>query len=118
VFLNFRDLRLPCGIYNSTIISSDFGSVVAIHNVRYMAHYIIGDEVMLANINEMVTSSTAKFGNGILKTDDVEERRIRLELCNEKEGVRCRPLMGCRPVMFFFGLVIGMITNCKLVFRK
>src|SRR5690606_38455459 len=94
VYLNFRDLRLPCGIYNSTIISSDFGSTVAIHNVRYMAHFIIGDEVMLANINEMETSSSAKFGNGILKTDDVEERRIRLELCNENGGRSVLPFDG------------------------
>lgn len=94
VYLDFRDLRLPCGIYHSTIISSDFGSTVAVHNVRYMAHFIIGDEVMLANINEMVTSSTAKFGNGILKTDDVEERRIRLELCNENGGRSVLPFDG------------------------
>ena len=94
VYLNFRDLRLPCGIYNSTIISSDFGSTVAVHNVRYMAHYIIEDEVMLANVNEMETSSSAKFGNGILKTDDVEERRIRLELCNENGGRSVLPFDG------------------------
>jgi len=94
VYLNFRDLRLPCGIYNSTIISSDFGCTVAVHNVRYMAHFIIGDEVMLANINEMETSSSAKFGNGILKTGDVEERRIRLELCNENGGRSVLPFDG------------------------
>ncbi|PRD47391.1 DUF4954 family protein [Sphingobacterium haloxyli] len=94
VYLHFRDLRLPCGIYNSTIVSSDFGSAVAIHNVRYMAHFVIGDEVMLANINEMETSSGAKFGNGILKIGDVEERRIRLELCNENGGRSVLPFDG------------------------
>lgn len=94
VYLDFRDLRLPCGIYNSTIISSDFGNAVAIHNVRYMAHFIIRDEVMLANISEMETSSSAKFGNGILKTGDVEERRIRLELRNENGGRSVLPFDG------------------------
>lgn len=94
VYLDFRDLRLPCGIYNSTIISSDFGNAVAIHNVRYMAHFIIRDEVMLANISEMETSSNAKFGNGIIKTGDVEERRIRLELCNENGGRSVLPFDG------------------------
>src|SRR5690606_7568797 len=94
VYLDSRDLRLPCGMHHSTIISCDFGSTVAVHNVRYMAHFIIEDEVMLANINEMVTSSTAKFGNGILKTDDVEERRIRLELCNENGGRSVLPFDG------------------------
>lgn len=94
VYLDFRDLRLPCGIYNSTIISSDFGNTVAVHNVRYMAHFIIRDEVMLANISEMETSSNAKFGNGILKTGDVEERRIRLELRNENGGRAVLPFDG------------------------
>lgn len=94
VYLDFRDLRLPCGIYNSTILSSDFGRTVAVHNVRYMAHFIIRDEVMLANISEMETSSSAKFGNGILKTGDVEERRIRLELCNENGGRSVLPFDG------------------------
>lgn len=94
VYLDFRDLRLPCGIYNSTIVSSDFGNTVAIHNVRYMSHFIIRDEVMLSNINEMETSNNAKFGNGILKTGDVEERRIRLELRNENGGRTVLPFDG------------------------
>ncbi|KGE15111.1 DUF4954 family protein [Sphingobacterium deserti] len=94
VYLDFRDLRLPCGIYNSTIISCDFGSTVAVHNVRYMSHFIVGNDVMLANISEMETSSSAKFGNGILKRGDVEERRIRLELCNENGGRSVLPFDG------------------------
>lgn len=94
VYLDFRDLRLPCGIYNATIVSCDLGNTVAIHHVRYMAHFIIGDDVMLSNINEMETSSTAKFGNGILKKGDVEERRIRLELCNENGGRAVLPFDG------------------------
>src|ERR687889_272483 len=34
--LSFSDLKLPVGLYNSTIISSDFGDNVAIENVHYM----------------------------------------------------------------------------------
>ena len=34
--LSFSDLVVPVGIYNSTIISSDFGNNVAIHNVNYL----------------------------------------------------------------------------------
>ncbi len=86
VFLEYRDLQLSCGIYNSQIISSDIGDDVAIHHVRYMSHFIIGDEVILSNINEMETSNNAKFGNGILKDGDPEERQIWLELCNENGG--------------------------------
>ena len=36
--------RRPPGITDSTIISCDIGDNCAIHNVRYLAHYIIGDQ--------------------------------------------------------------------------
>src|SRR5690606_22273909 len=94
IFLEYRDLRLSCGIYNSQIISSDIGDNVCIHHVRYMSHFIIGDEVMLSNINEMETSDNAKFGNGILKDGDPQERRIWLELCNENGGRSVLPFDG------------------------
>ncbi|MGO1244914.1 MAG: DUF4954 family protein [Sphingobacterium sp.] len=94
VYLNFRDLRLVCGIYNSTVVSCDLGDTVAIHNVRFMSHFILGDDVMLANISEMETSSNAKFGNGILKHGDDPERRIQLELCNENGGRAVIPFDG------------------------
>jgi hypothetical protein len=94
IYLEYRDLKLACGLYNSQIISSDIGDRVAIHQVRYMAHFIIGDEVMLSNINEMETSNNAKFGNGILKDGDPEERRIWLELCNENAGRSVLPFDG------------------------
>lgn len=93
-FLDFRDLHLPIGIYNSVIVSSDVGGYNAIHNVRYMAHFILGDEVMLFNINEMETSSNAKFGNGILKDGDAETSLIQLELCNENGGRAVLPFEG------------------------
>ena len=92
--LDYRDLQLPTGIYNSVVVSCDIGGYNAIHNVRYMAHFILGEEVMLFNINEMVTSSNAKFGNGILKEGDAESSLIRLELCNENGGRAVLPFDG------------------------
>jgi hypothetical protein len=65
--LCFSDLIVPVGIYNSTIISCDFGNNVAIHNVNYMSHYILGNEVIITNVNELVTTNHSKFGNGIVK---------------------------------------------------
>lgn len=94
IYLNYRDLRLPTGVYHSTIVSCDLGDAVAIHHVRYMSHFVVGNEVMLSNVNEMETSHNAKFGNGILKTGDVEERRIKLELCNENGGRSVWPFDG------------------------
>lgn len=94
IYLEYRDLQLPCGLYNSQIVSCDIGDRVAIHQVRYMAHFIVGNQVILSNINEMETSSNAKFGNGILKDGDSEERRIWLELCNENAGRSVLPFDG------------------------
>ena len=92
--LSFRDLIVPIGIYNSTIISCDFGNNVSIHNVNYMSHYILGNEVIINNVNELVTTNHAKFGNGILKKGESESVRIWLELCNENTGRKVLPFNG------------------------
>ncbi|WP_235891133.1 DUF4954 family protein [Sphingobacterium lumbrici] len=93
-FVEFRDLKLPVGIYNSQIISSDIGNDVAIHHARYLSHFILGNEVMLSSVNEMETSPTAKFGNGIVKDGESESQRIVLELCNENGGRSVIPFEG------------------------
>lgn len=92
--LAYRDLELPIGIYNSTIISSDIGDDVAIHHVRYMSHFSIGNDIMLSSINEMETSEVAKFGNGLVKEGESEASRIVLELCNENGGRSVIPFDG------------------------
>lgn len=92
--LCFSDLTVPVGLYNSTIISADFGNNVAIHNVNYLSHYIVGDEVIINNVNELVTTNHAKFGNGILKKGESESVRIWLELCNENTGRKVLPFNG------------------------
>jgi hypothetical protein len=96
VILQHHDLRLPAGITNSLIISSDIGDDVAIHNVHYLAHYIIGNHCILFNIQEMHTTDHAKFGNGILKDGEPESVRTWLDLMNET---------GCRRVLPFDGMI-------------
>ena len=82
-YLEFHNLRRPVGLYNSTIISCDFGDNVVIDNVNYMSHYIAGNEVIIVNVNELAVSDHSKFGNGILKKGEDESIRIWLEVCNE-----------------------------------
>jgi hypothetical protein len=96
VILQHHDLRVPSGITNSLIISSDIGDDVAIHNVHYLAHYIIGDRCILFNIQEMHTTDHAKFGNGIIKDGEPENVRTWLDLMNET---------GCRRVLPFDGMI-------------
>jgi hypothetical protein len=90
-YLEFHNLRMPVGIYNSQIISCDFGHNVCINNANYLSHYIIGNEVMIANVNEMATTSYSKFGNGILKEGESEENRVWMEVRNENGGRRVIP---------------------------
>ena len=90
-YLEFHNLRMPVGIYNSNIISCDFGHNVCIDNANYLSHYIIGNEVMIANVNELATTDYSKFGNGILKEGETEVTRVWMEVRNENGGRRVIP---------------------------
>jgi hypothetical protein len=96
-YLEFHNLRRPVGLYNSTIISCDFGDNVCIDNTNYLSHYIIGNDVMIVNTNELATTDHAKFGNGILKEGEEESIRIWLEVCNENGGRSIIPFNGMLP---------------------
>ncbi|MGG9970190.1 DUF4954 family protein [Ferruginibacter sp. SUN002] len=98
LYLEFHNLRMPVGLYNSTIISSDFGDNVCIDNVNCLSRYIIGNDVMIANVNELATTDKAKFGNGILNDGEDEKYRVWMELCNENGG---------RKVILFDGMLTG-----------
>ena len=97
ISLEYHNVCHPVGLYNSTIISCDFGDNVVVNNVRYMSHYIIGNEVMLLNIHELHVTDHSKFGNGILKEGEHESLRIWVEVCNENAGRKIIPFNGMQP---------------------
>ena len=94
VFLEYHEIDVPVGITNSRIIACDLGDDVAIHNVQYLAHYIIGNNVILLNIDEMHTTNHAKFGNGIVKQGEPQDVRVWLDLVNEAGGRSVMPFDG------------------------
>ncbi|MEO5682502.1 MAG: DUF4954 family protein [Chitinophagaceae bacterium] len=96
-YLEFHNLRRPVGLYNSTIISSDLGNNVVIDNCNYLSHYIIGNDAMIVNVNELAATSYARFGNGIVKDGEEEANRIWLEVCNENGGRSIVPFDGMLP---------------------
>ncbi|HRN92805.1 MAG TPA: DUF4954 family protein, partial [Ferruginibacter sp.] len=97
VYREFHNLRVPVGLYNSTIISSDIGDNVCIDHVSYLSHYIIDEDVILNKINELATTDNAKFGNGMLKQGEEKKQRVRIEVCNENAGRAIIPFEGMLP---------------------
>lgn len=93
-FLEFHAIKLRAGLYNSTIISCDLGDNVSIDNVQYLSHYIIGNECIISNVQEMCATNYAKFGNGVIKQGEEEKIRIWLEVCNENAGRKIVPFNG------------------------
>ena len=100
-YLEFKNLRMPVGLYNSTLISCDFGDNIAIDRVNLLSHYQIGNEVMILQVNELATTPTAKFGNGIVKKGEEERIRIWMELGNENGGRKVIPFVGMKPADAF-----------------
>ena len=83
--LKYHDLELDCGLYNSYIENCVLGNNVCVRNVKYLVNYIIGNRVILFNIDEMSCTIHSKFGNGILKKDETEDIRIKIGIANEND---------------------------------
>jgi hypothetical protein len=94
LYHEFHNLRMAVGLYNSTIISCDLGDNVCIDNVNYLSHYIIENDVMIANVNELAATDNSKFGNGIVKVGEKETGRTLVEVCNENGGRSIIPFNG------------------------
>ncbi len=93
-YLEYNDLRLPVGITNSTIISCEIGRDSAVHNVRYLSRFLIGSQVILFNIDEMISTSHAVFGNGAVKNTKKEEPGGWIAVANENGGRKILPFSG------------------------
>jgi hypothetical protein len=97
MYRQFHNFRMAVGIYNSTIISCDLGDNICIDNVNYLSHYIIEQDVMIANVNEIACTDHAKYGNGIIKEGEDEKIRTWVEVCNENGGRSILPFNGMLP---------------------
>jgi len=86
VLLRHNDFHVPAGIRNATIISCDIGDDTAIQNCAYISHYIIGNNCILSEVNELQTTNHAKFGNGVIKDGEEEDVRVWIDVQNEAGG--------------------------------
>lgn len=96
-FLTWNDLRLQAGIRNSKLKDIIIGDDCVIDNVAYFENYRIGNRVILFEINEICCTNHSKFGNGILKKGEPEERRIWIGVANENDGRRILPFESMIP---------------------
>ena len=77
-FVSDGTVHLPEGVYNSMISNANIGNHCALHNVRMLQGYTIGDSCILFNINEMTSGDNPSW----------------LEPMNENGGRRIMPFAG------------------------
>ncbi len=94
VILAHHDFHIPVGIRNSTLIACDIGDDCAIQDCAYISHYIVGNNVILADNAEIQTTNHAKFGNGVIKQGEDESVRVTIDVMNEAGGRAILPFDG------------------------
>lgn len=101
--LRFHDFAIEQGITNSRIISCDIQDYVAVHDVKYLSHYIVKSYSILHRIGEMQTTNHAKFGIGVIKEGESVDVRIDIGVRNENLGRKIYPFlsMTCADAMLY-----------------
>lgn len=89
-FLERFGFSAPTGLYNSTFIDCTIGDFVSINDLHYCVNYTIGNNVIIHNIGELMSSDSATFGNGISRTGD----KSFIDLVNEIGGRSIIPFDG------------------------
>ncbi len=95
--LEDNGIKLPVGLYNSTITNCTIGGYNAIHNVLYLSNYHTRSNVFLFNIGEMQTSEDPYFGNGCVKSKKYDSFRNWIEVWNENGKRKILPFDGILP---------------------
>ncbi|WP_027729264.1 DUF4954 family protein [Treponema sp. C6A8] len=91
VMIKFHDLNLEAGIRNSKLKDIITGDDFAIYDVKYFENYRIGNRVILFDVSEIYCTNHSKFGVGIIKKGDTEDRRMWIGVANENDGRRILP---------------------------
>lgn len=83
--ISYHDLVLPLGITHSNLHDVVVGNNCAIHNVKYLSNYRLGNCVILFNIQEMTCTNHSKFGEGLIKDGESDKNRIWIGAGNEND---------------------------------
>jgi NDP-sugar pyrophosphorylase family protein len=58
-------VKLPAGIFSSTIVNSEIGNNAFIKDAKLISNYIIKDNAIILNVGTLSSKDGAVFGNGI-----------------------------------------------------
>ncbi len=85
------------GIWDSTIISCHIGGNPSINSVSYLAHYVLGEQVIIQNAGRIHVTSRARFGQGVLRQGEDEASRSWIHVGNENGNRRILAFDGMLP---------------------
>ena len=58
-------VKLPAGIFSSTIVNSEIGNNAFIKDAKLISNYIIKDKAIILNVGTLSSKNDAVFGNGV-----------------------------------------------------
>jgi NDP-sugar pyrophosphorylase family protein len=86
--LRHGNITLKVGLYGSHFRDCSIGNNTAIHNLLYGSNLLIGDGVIILNVNEISCGENASFGMGTSRLN------TSIELINENGGRAVLPFPG------------------------
>ncbi|MBD3314782.1 MAG: DUF4954 family protein [Chitinivibrionales bacterium] len=95
--IEYNDSRRHVGITNSRIVSCDIGDDCAVHDVHYLAHYLVGNRTLITDVDDMHVTRNATFGNGGIIEASPKKDGLWIELINESGGRAVQPFDGMLP---------------------
>jgi hypothetical protein len=95
--LAYHELELPVGVYRSRLVESDVGDHCAIHNAALICRYKVGPRSIIFNVDELLATDRAKFGEGFALEGEGESALTWIDLVNEAGGRAVLPFAGMLP---------------------
>lgn len=84
------------GIDQCRLVDCEIGDDCVLERVRYLARYVVEDGCIVSDVDEMLSTETSRFGNGIIGEAEDEARRDWIAVVNET---------GSRAVLAFDGMI-------------
>jgi len=93
-YTRYGNITLLTGLYGSQFLNTSIGDDAAIHNLLYCCEQRIGDSVIISNVGEISSGTSALFGLGAVLDSDKNRKNYlnAIEPVNENGG---RAILPC-----------------------